>query len=227
MPDRSRWNWLAAAFLLTWSPAAVAQTAATPIASDSFLALVPPRAPAEISQEIEAAQQAYGSADQAEKSALALRSGADARIQAKKQMISTTDARKKLAQREKREAEVTALEAEKQALELEKNLLERRKSLREAEIDVARQTRELAALRRKALELEQQLMLKRAEHSGAQGAGPAAARANQILLDLERATLEAQKKRVEKEKDVVEREKRVIERRIAILGAQRNLISGR
>ncbi len=227
MPDQSRWRWPAVAFLLAWSPAVGAQTATIPTASDSFLALVPPRAPAQIAEEIQAAQQAYGSADQAEKSALALRSGADARIQAKKQMISTTDGRRKLARREKREAEVTALEAEKQALEREKDLLERRKSLREAEIDVARKTKELAALRRQALELEQQLMLKRAEHSGVQGAGPEAARANQILLDLERATLEAQKKRVEKEKDVVEREKRVIERRIAILAAQRAVISGR
>jgi hypothetical protein len=227
MPHRSRWSWYTGAFLVAWSPAAAAQTNATPIASDSFLALVPPRAPAEISGEIEAARQAYASADQAEKRALALHSGADARIQARKQMISATDGRKKLAQREKREAEVTALEAEKQALEREKELLERRKSLREAEIDVARKARELAALRRQALELEQQLMLKRAEQSGVQGVGPEAARANQVLGDLERATLEAQKKRVEKEKDVVEREKRVIERRIAILAAQRGVIGGR
>lgn len=217
-------RWIGAvALLLAAAPAAAAQTT---MAADSFLALVPPRDVSEIDADIAAAEADRASAAREEENALSLRSGSDARIQVKKREISAADGRKNLAKREKQDAQVAALEAEKKALEREKTLMERRKSLREAEIDLAKKRAELAALTRQSLDLEKELMLKRAEHGGVGGGGPQAARANQILFDLEKATLEAQRKRADKAGEVTDREKRVVERRIQILEAQRSVISG-
>jgi hypothetical protein len=228
MSYRPHWSWAAGMLLLlTGVPPVQAQTTTAPVATDSFLALVPPREIVDIDRDIAAAEADRSSAAREEESALALKSGSDARIQVKKREISAADGRKNLAKREKKEAEVAALEAEKNALEREKNLMERRKSLREAEIDLAKKRAELATLTRQALDLEKQLMLKRAEHGGIASGGPQAARSNQILFDLEKATLEAQRKRADKAGEVTDREKRVVERRMQILEAQRSVVSGR
>jgi hypothetical protein len=82
-------------------------------------------------------------------------------------------------------------------------------------------------LRRQALGLERQLRLKRAEQIAATGAGPETARGDQIVFDLEKATLEAQRKVADKEAEVADNEKKVVERRLKILEAQRSVMGGR
>jgi hypothetical protein len=214
--------------LISWAVSPAAQTGGvTQVASDSFLALVPPRDLRDIEREVSSARQDQTAAASTEQTVMGLRKGADARIAAKKREISAIDGRRNTAKREKREAEIAALEAEKKALEREKDLLERRKSLREAEIDLAKKRGELAGLRRQALDLERQLAMKRAEQGSTALGGPEAARTNQVVFDLEKATLEAQRKRADKEREVTDREKRVIERKLQILQAQRALYVGR
>jgi len=219
------WIWLA---LLLIAPAAAAAQVGTPasIASDSFLALVPPRDLAEIRRDIVSAEQARMVAAEAEQLADRLRTGAEVRIEAKKRAIAATKDRKNISKRERRDAEVAALEAERKALEREKDLLERRKSLRNAEIDLSKRRIDLATLDRQALELEHQLMLKRAERATVASGTADAVRLDQVTFDLERAALEAMKQRAEREREVADREKQVIDRRLKILEARRNLVRG-
>ena len=229
MRNRFRWARAAGALLLTAELNTVAAQveAAIPMASDSFMALVPPREIADIERELAGAEHDLAAASKAQQRAVALRTGAEARLEANKRQISAVEGRKKVAKQEKHEAEIAALEAEKRGLERQKNLLERRKSLREAEIDLAKRRSEVAVLRRQALDLERQLILKRTEQAGVSGTGPEASRGNQVVLDLEEATLEAQRKLAERQGDVVNRDKRVVEHRLKILKAQRSVMGGR
>lgn len=225
-PSGARWLGLLALALA--APPALAAQAVMPTqtAADSFLALIPPRSAAEIQRDLVSAEQDRVAADAAQRNAVSLRAGTEARIQAKKNEIETAKDRTSIAKREKREGAVASLEAERKALEREKDLLERRKSLRETEIDLAKKQGELAGLRRQALELENQLALKRAERARVAPGGAEAVRLDQIILDVERGALEAQKRRSERERDVVDREKQVIERRLQIFDARRKLFGG-
>ena len=76
----------------------------TQTAADSFLALIPPRSAAEIQRDIVSAEQDRVAADAAQRNAVSLRAGTEARIQAKKNEIETAKDRKNIAKREKRDA---------------------------------------------------------------------------------------------------------------------------
>lgn len=189
---------------------------------DEFLDLVPLRATTEIAAEIAVAERDLAAAQNDEREAASLKQRMKDAIDAKDEAIKRSKQQRSEARRGGTEADVKSHEAERKALEREKDLLERRESLRDAEIDVARQRAALAALVRQALELEQQLALRKSERRDADSPrGPSASSEERVMLDLERQTLQAQIRVAEKRADVVSREKRVAERLVKILDARR------
>jgi hypothetical protein len=204
-----------------------AQNSPPVLGPDSFLVAVPIRDTSDIKREIAAAAQAKTHAANDRAGAESLRQSAEARIARKDGEIKAIGAREEAAKKQKQSADLMAIQADKKAAEQEKELIKRRQSLREADIELAKKQGELADARRQALELELQLALRRIdyERAGTPG-GPAGARAQQVLSDIEKQTLEAQQKEAEKSKDVADRQKQIIQRRLGILEAQRKLISG-
>ena len=208
-------------------PRATAPNPAAALGPDSFLVAVPIRDTSDIQREIGAAAQAKTHAANDRARAESLKQSAIARIARKKGEIKAIETREEAAKKQKQSADLMAIQADKKAAEREEDLIERRQSLREADIELAKKQGELADARRQALELELQLALRRIdyERAGTPG-GPAGARAQQVLSDIEKQTLEAQQKEAEKSKDVADRQKQIIQRRLGILEAQRKLISG-
>ena len=213
--------------LATSGSEARAQNPSPALGPDSFLVVVPIRDTTEIQREIGTAAQAKTQAENDRARAESLKQSARARIARKDAEIYTISSREKTAKNQKRSADLIAIQADKKAAEREKDLIQRRESLREADIELAKKRVELADARRQALELELQLALRRMdrEQSGSPG-GPAGARAEQVLSDIEKRTLEAQQKAVERSKEVADRQKQIIQRRLQILEAQRKLIAG-
>lgn len=204
-----------------------AQNSPAALGPDSFLVAVPIRDTSDIQREIGAAAQAKAQAGNDRGRAESLKQSARARIARKDAEIKAIETREKTARNEKRSADLMAIQADKKAAQREKDLIQRRQSLREADIELAKKRSELADVRRQALELELQLALRRIDHkrAGTPG-GPAGARAEQVLADIEKRTLEAQQKEAEKLKEVADRQKQIIQRRLQILEAQRKLIAG-
>ncbi len=211
----------------TASREARAQYPSAALGPDSFLVAVPIRDTSEIQREIGAAAQAKAQAGSDRARAENLKQSAVARIARKNAEIKAIQAREKTAKDEKRSADLVAIQADKKAAEQEKRLIERRQSLREADIELAKKQSELADARRQALELELQLAVRRLDHerAGTPG-GPQGARAEQVLSDLEKRTLEVQQQEVDKSKEVADRQKKIIQQRLQILQAQRKLIAG-
>ena len=209
------------------SSEARAQNPPAALGPDSFLVVVPFRDTSDIQREIAAATQARMQADKDRARSESLKQSGIARIARKKGEIDALGTREKIAKSEKRSADLIAIQADKKAAEQETVLIERRESLREADIELAKKQGEQADARRQALELELQLALRRIDYkrAGTPG-GPAGARAEQVLSDIEKKTLEAQQKEAEKSKDVADRQKQIIQRRLQILEAQRKLIAG-
>jgi hypothetical protein len=204
-----------------------AQNTSLVLGADSFLVAVPIRDTTDIQREIGAAAQEKAQAATDRARAESLKQSAIARIARKNAEIKAIGDQEKTAKNEKRSADLVAIRVDKKAAEREKNLIERRQSLREADIELAKKQSELADARRQALELELQLAVRRIDYERAgTPRGPAGARAEQVLSDIEKRTLEAQQKEVEKSKEVADRQKTIIQRRLQILEAQRKLIAG-
>lgn len=200
---------------------------AMPAVSDSLLQLVTPRDTMTIQQEVNAAVQRRATAENARLQAEGLRGGAQLRIEDMKRAISAINDRMNLAKKEKRDADVVKLTPQRAAAESEKALLERRASLRDAEIDLQKKRAENADLERKTLELELQLVLKRAAKPAPSGNGTLERRDyDQGTADLEQRILEAQRTYAASLGDVADREKKVVERRLALLQAQRKVVAG-
>ena len=195
--------------------------------SDRFLRLVPMREVTEIQRDIEAAEQARLAAVDAERIAQEERTAAAKLIDEKKQAININKDRQKAAKRDKNNAEMLVLGTEGKALERDKDMLEEREALRDAEIDLSRKRIELATLAKQALELEQQLIAKRIQLPMIVVSGPDSAREARLMIDLERATLQAQKKVAEKQGEVAAGAKKVIERQLKTLDAQQGIYSGK
>lgn len=194
---------------------------------DKFLMLVPPRDITEIQRDIESAEQDRTAAAEAERTAQEQRAASVARIEEKKLAIAANKDKLKVAKREKKESEILLLETEKNALNRDKNLFEQREGLRDAEIDLARKRSELSILMKQAFDLERQLALKRADQTGDDISGPDGAREARLLIDLEKASLEAQKNVADKQGEVAGSAKKVIVRQLKTLEAQQNIYAGR
>ncbi len=144
-----------------------------------------------------------------------------AMVEVKKQEISTIDARRKLAEKNKNEVEEVTLEAEKKDAERHKTFLERRSSLHAAEIDRAKAAKKLADATRQALDLEEQLMQRRQERARSANVDPVATRRHDtVIAELEGKVLEAHRRRAEAQKQLADRDVDIARKRLELHKAQ-------
>ena len=206
----------------TAAPMAWAQNPPKPLGPDSFLVVVPIRDTTAIQRDIAAAAQVRAQSGKDRLGAESLKQSAQARIQRKKTEIDGIERQKKVFKDQKRPAaDIAALEADKKAAEQEKDLIERRESLRDAEIELEKKRSEMLDFRRQALELELQLANRRLDQQRAGNpGGPAGARMQQVMNDIEKRMLEAQQKEMDKAKDAADRQKKILQKRQQILDAQ-------
>lgn len=218
------------AILLTAAaaPAVQAQNPAPALGPDSFLVVVPVRDTSAIQRDIAEAARARSQAGKDRVRAEGLKQSARARMERKKVEIEGIERQQKVFKDQKRSAaDIAALEADKKAAKQEKDLIERRESLRDAEIELEKKRAELLDTRRQALELELQLANRRLDQQRAGNPrGPAGARIQQVLNDIEKRTLEAQQKEMERSKEVADRQKEIIQKRLQILEAQTKFTTG-
>jgi hypothetical protein len=212
--------------LLAASPAVAQRKATTPRGFDSFIMLVPPRDSTAVKKQLRTAVEAVASAETRRLQAETMRLGATARIESKKVAIVRIKERIDLAKRENRDADRLGLEAERKAAEREIELLKRREELRQAEIELETQRAELAALTRRALELELQLATRRAGRSRGPVGGAGGASLDRVIGELEKQTLEAQRAQAASNIEVADREIRMIDRRLELLDAQQKVLGG-
>jgi hypothetical protein len=216
--------------LLAGTRAAVAQgSGATRVPSsgfDSFILLVPPRDSLSIKKNIRAAAEAGTLAETRRQQAETMRLGARARIESKKVEIVRIKDRITVAKKENREADRVGLEAERKAAEREIELLKRREELREAETDLETTRADLAALTKKALELELQLAIRRAGRLRRPVGGAGGASQERVIGELEKQTLEAQRAQAASSIEVSDQEIRAIDRRLELLDAQQKILGG-
>jgi hypothetical protein len=192
-------------------------------AEERSLMLVPQRSVEEIQRDIDSADQARMAATEAERTAQEQRSSATAMIWEKKKAISANKDTLKIAKRAKNESEKLVLTTEGKALERDLELLEQREALRGDEIDLARKRNELATLTKQALDLERQLILKRTKKTETSASRADSVRIARVLIDLEKATLEAQKNVADKQSEVANRARTVVDRQLKTLQAHQNI----
>ena len=207
------------------APVAAAASATNPAANQAnalsslgFVEILIPRPPGRLQREIEETKLDMMEADSEIKQRQGLEDQVKAMAEVKKQEISTLDAQRKLAEKAKNDAEVASFEAEKRDAERHKQFLDKQVSLHQAETETAKARKSLAEATQKALELELQLTNRRGERSS--GDAAVATRNDNVILDLERKTLEAQRLQADREKQVAERHQDIAKRRLELYQAQ-------
>jgi len=207
------------------APGAAAASATNPAANQAnalsslgFVEILIPRPAGRLQREIEETKLDMMEADSEIKQRQGLEDQVKAMAEVKKQEISTLDAQRKLAEKAKNDAEVASFEAEKRDAERHKQFLDKQVSLHQAETETAKARKSLAEATRKALELELQLTNRRGERSS--GDAAVATRNDNVILDLERKTLEAQRLQADREKQVAERHQDIAKRRLELYQAQ-------
>lgn len=198
-----------------------AQEVPTPVSvSDPTLAIVPNRSIEEIDTERELASEVNRAFEQRRLSADIELTRSMQAIARTEQQLDAVKQQLKQAKQDGREAEKIGLEAEQKSLGKLTGFYERERDLRKAEIQLADARVASAAAARSALDLERQLMVKRAEVAAG---GMDALRRSQVQAQLEKRTLEAQKKRSELDRRAVDREKTVIDKRLKLFDARAKL----
>lgn len=218
-------TWMLLVVLLAGPPTLLAQ-ARRPSGFDSFIQLVQPRDSISIKKQLRGAVDAEALAETRRHQAETMRLGARARIESKKVEIVRIKDRIAVAKKENREADRVGLEAERRAAEREIDLLAVREELRQAEIELETQRADLAALTKRALELELQLAVRRAGRLRTPVGGAGGASLDRVIGELEKQTLEAQRAQAACSIDVADREIRVIDRRLELLDAQQKVLAG-
>jgi hypothetical protein len=144
-----------------------------------------------------------------------------AMVEVKKREISTIEARRKLAEKSKQEAEKVTLQAEKKDAERHREFLERRVHLHEAEAGQAEAAKALAQATQRRLELELQLVTRRQERTRSEGLDPAATRRHDLVIaELEIKVLDADRRRAEAHKRLADKEVGLARRRTELHKAQ-------
>jgi hypothetical protein len=203
------------------APASRAANRAAVLSSLGFVEILSPRSPDRIQRAIEQAKVDEREAEAEYSEQEGLEGQVKAMVEVKKQEVSTLDAQRKLAEKSKQEAEVASFEAEKKDAERHKQFLEKRVSLHQAEKDAARARKNLAEATQKALELELQLVNRRADRDRTAATDAAASmRHESVIRDLERKVLEAQRAEAEREKQVADRHQDIAKRRLELYQAQ-------
>lgn len=209
------------------APAAPAPAAAPVAARPSvgaalgFVEVLPPRSADRIRTELADAKAEQREAQAELSQAEQQRERTKAMLEVKKQEISTIDARRKLAEKNKDEAEKVALDVDKKDAERQKQFLERRASLYASEVDRGKAAIKVAKSSQRALEIEQQLNQRRNDRAGAADADPrAAARQDMVIREMEVKVLEAQRDRAAAEKDLADKDLDITRRRLELHRAQ-------
>jgi hypothetical protein len=206
--------------LVAQEPAVPAPVAPRHPVMDAGTTLVPPRGADGIQAEIDLAKRNARLADADKTAALDRKSKAEAQTEVKKHEISTIEARMKLADKEKNEAQKASLASEKTVAERDKERLERLADLVSAEVEVADKRAAFSRAGQKALEAELELARRRDARSRLTTPGPEATKLDQAILELASKVLEAQRDRADAEAGLVDREKQLAERRIAVFRAE-------
>ncbi|MBA3522667.1 MAG: hypothetical protein H0T90_09225 [Gemmatimonadales bacterium] len=185
-----------------------------------FIEVLPFRGRDRIQPELEAARHAIREAEADERQANELRGQTKAMVEVRKREISTIDARKKLAEKNKQEAEQVAFEAEKKVVETQKTFLERREALHRAELDAAKASKKLGQSTVRALELEMELSNRRSARSNAPGSAVVTLRQDNVIREMERRVLEAQRSQADAAKDLAGKDQDIARRRMELFRAQ-------
>lgn len=133
----------------------------------------------------------------------------ETQIQLLEKEIETVNQRVKAAKKDKRDADKTEAEFAKKDLERRKNLAERRRDLRRAEADRAQAEVEYADATIRALDFEQQLNRRRLDGAD-----------RNLLIELERKTLEAKLEQEYRRRGVADRRAQVLQRQLSLMDAQ-------
>jgi hypothetical protein len=185
-----------------------------------FIDVIPVRSADRIRNELESAKAAEREADARIAETSSRRAETKALAEVKKQEGSTIEARIKLADKQKNDADKTAYVAEKKVIETQKQFLDRREALHAAELDQARAAKKVAVTEQKALEMELQLATRRDDRTRVAGDPTTALRQDAVIRELERKTLEAQRERAEAAKDLAGRDQDIAKRRLDLYQAQ-------
>jgi len=198
-----------------------AQEIQTPVsASDPTLAIVPTRSIEQIDGDLELAAELGRAFEQRRLFADVELTRSEQAIVRTKQQLDAVKQQLKQAKQDGRDADKVVLGTEQKSLEQLQTFYGRERDLRKAEIQLADARVASAAAARTSLDLERQLIEKRAE---VVAAGMDALRRSQVLSQLEKTTLEAQKKRSELDRRAVDREKSVIAKRLKLFDARAKL----
>jgi len=186
-----------------------------------FIDVIPARSVERIRNELASANADEREADARISETTSQRERTKSMVEIKKRELSTVDARIKLADKQKAEADKTTLTAEKKVGERQKQFLERREALHGAELDQAKAAKRRAEAAQKALELELQLAGRRDDRARVATTDPTLAlQQDEVIRELERKTLEAQREQAEAAKDVAARDQDIAKRRLDLYQAQ-------
>ncbi|HEY9507824.1 MAG TPA: hypothetical protein VIQ27_17825 [Gemmatimonadales bacterium] len=208
--------------------APTAGTTAAALSTLGFVEIVTPRPADRLRREIEENKLDMADAEADIKQIQAREDQVKAMVEVKKQEVSTVDAQRKLAEKNKQEAEAAGFAAEKKDAERHKQFLERRVSLHQAEKESAKARKNLLEAARKSLELELQLTTRQGERDLAAVTDPAASlRQDNVVRELERKVLEAQRTQADREKQLADRHVDITKRRLELYQAQQAAAGGR
>jgi hypothetical protein len=184
---------------------AAANLAGASLTSFAGRVVLPARSVAEVEQANRAAARALEKADADLALTAERRTKADQLVQSRQSRLAEIEAKRKQADKDKNKSEKAALEAEKKAVEREKFFAEEVRSLNDTEVETARKAREAVVARQQALELERQLVGKRAEN-----ASPA------VTRELELQMLMAQKKAASLDQDLASKQEYLADKRLDV-----------
>ncbi|MGE5315649.1 MAG: hypothetical protein ACM3Q4_13230 [Acidobacteriota bacterium] len=197
------------------------------VLKDSLITVVPYRPLTEIALGIDNAKAELAIAETRRLMAQTLLSYIDNRIELKQKEIDLIDKRIDVADEAKRESEVAALKGEMQIAEKLFDILKSQKKVREAEVDAAQAQFDYAGSQRMALELEQELGKRRAEHVAvASTAGTEESSLNLLMGDLIMKTLEAQMDAAKKEQALSDRKRDLVNERLKLHQLQKDFSTG-
>jgi hypothetical protein len=185
-----------------------------------FVDVLPTRSPEKINSLLASAAALKAEAGVELASAMSEKEKTKGLVASKKQEVSTIDGKRKVAEKNKQEGEKIAFEAEKKDAERQKAFLERRLDLHEAEIDRAKAVQKMAASMTRALQLEQELAIRRAGRAQTAGDPSATRRQDSVILELEARALDAKRIQAEAEKQVADKDVDLARRRIELNKAQ-------
>lgn len=195
-----------------------------PVATDTFLVLVPYRPMNEIRDELERVRDARRDAQAERERSQELESRVDAVMEVNKRRIALIKSREDFAKKEKREADRAQERMHREQAELVQKMLERRKQLRETEAQTAEAEQEAGEAREKALQTELSLAEKRQEYERAAMGDTAQARMlRREVSQLERRTLQDRADAASKERVYADRARKLAERRLSLHDAQEKL----